>query len=410
MQSMLRAASLEMLRWLPISSEILGPPKGFYRNTEDWLASSSKAAAASQFRHVFAPSGGPRRQPITIDGVIPWPFHAYYGGMSSSDPAAWVLEMPEGRIFGEGAVITPDDCLLADVSRELIIGGDQSKHSVRKRRRFPPVRRIPGRVAVVAVSSVFNSYYHWFFDVLPRFLLLEHSEESYGGFDSIDAFVVNRITAPFQSETLAKFGIPPNKIIECREPELHIKADRLLVPSLFVEVPSQWASRMLRDRFANSPNANQQRLKIYISRADATARRVLNEDAVMERIAPLGFRKVTLSGMSVAEQCELFSCADVVVAPHGAGLTNLLFCREGTRIVEIFPPTYINPGYWVLANHLGLEYYCSIAEGPSPPPPPVDANVDEWFWSFVDDDKGFRVDLESLLGLLDSALNICHAE
>ena len=47
--------------------------------------------------------------------------------------------------------------------------------------------------------------------------------------------------------------------------------------------------------------------------------------------------------MSVAEQVELFVYADVVVAPHGAGLTNLLFCREGTRIVEIFPPTYINP-------------------------------------------------------------------
>jgi capsular polysaccharide biosynthesis protein len=126
---------------------------------------------------------------------------------------------------------------------------------------------------------------------------------------------------------------------------------------------------------------------------------------VMERIAPLGFRKVTLSGMSVSEQCELFSSAEVVVAPHGAGLTNLLFCREGTRVVEIFPPTYINPGYWVLANHLGLEYYCSIAEGPSPPPPPVGANVDEWFWSFVDDDQDIRVDLESLLGLLDRALN-----
>jgi capsular polysaccharide biosynthesis protein len=74
---------------------------------------------------------------------------------------------------------------------------------------------------------------------------------------------------------------------------------------------------------------------IYIARADAFKRRLVNEHEVVEALSPLGFRWVVLDGMALRDQVALFSRARCVVAPHGAGLANLVFSPPGTRVVEI---------------------------------------------------------------------------
>jgi hypothetical protein len=53
---------------------------------------------------------------------------------------------------------------------------------------------------------------------------------------------------------------------------------------------------------------------------------------------------------------QLFRDAEFVVSPHGAGLTNLVFCRQGSSIIELFSPNYVNVIYWSLANQVGLNY------------------------------------------------------
>jgi capsular polysaccharide biosynthesis protein len=61
--------------------------------------------------------------------------------------------------------------------------------------------------------------------------------------------------------------------------------------------------------------------------------------------------------MTFSEQVKLFAETEIVVAPHGAGLTNIMFCPEKTVVVELFgPPHYIRPDYFQLAHNLGLQY------------------------------------------------------
>ncbi|MDT9338046.1 glycosyltransferase 61 family protein, partial [Trichodesmium erythraeum 21-75] len=43
-------------------------------------------------------------------------------------------------------------------------------------------------------------------------------------------------------------------------------------------------------------------------------------------------------------------------APHGAGLTNIVFCNPGTKVVELFS-SHVKPYYWSLCNCCNLEYY-----------------------------------------------------
>ena len=34
---------------------------------------------------------------------------------------------------------------------------------------------------------------------------------------------------------------------------------------------------------------------------------------------------------------KIFSNADVIVSPHGSNLSNIIFCKKGTKIIEISP-------------------------------------------------------------------------
>ena len=65
--------------------------------------------------------------------------------------------------------------------------------------------------------------------------------------------------------------------------------------------------------------------RIYISRADASYRKVANEEEVMSYLAPLGFERVVMTGLSVREQARLLQQAKVVIGPHGANMTNIIF-------------------------------------------------------------------------------------
>ena len=88
--------------------------------------------------------------------------------------------------------------------------------------------------------------------------------------------------------------------------------------------------RLGRDR-ERSPGGS----RVFISREDATIRQVTNADAILPVLDEYGFETHVLTELSVAEQIARFSDADIVVAPHGAGLTNLVYADD-VAIVELF--------------------------------------------------------------------------
>ena len=61
-----------------------------------------------------------------------------------------------------------------------------------------------------------------------------------------------------------------------------------------------------RLRSALASPATTRHRRLYVSRNDAPTRRVANEGEVLAALEPLGFRSITLSGLSFAEQREAF--------------------------------------------------------------------------------------------------------
>jgi capsular polysaccharide biosynthesis protein len=99
---------------------------------------------------------------------------------------------------------------------------------------------------------------------------------------------------------------------------------------------------------------------IFISRAESyNQRHVTNELELIKVLEKFGFQKYILEKMSLPEQTELFYDADAVVAPHGAGLSNIIF-SENIKVIELFPYPFVIPYFYYLAKSMGhtYQYWC----------------------------------------------------
>ena len=78
--------------------------------------------------------------------------------------------------------------------------------------------------------------------------------------------------------------------------------------------------------------------RVFVSRSlqGANSRITSDEDTRIEAIcARYGFQKVFLETLDFNQQVELFANAEAVIGPHGGGLTNMLFARPGTKLIEL---------------------------------------------------------------------------
>lgn len=257
---------------------------------------------------------------------------------------------------------------------------DPRRHPILAKDGLTEAEAIAGTVAVVSGISG-SVYFHWMVDVLPRLEILRQAGYNW---QDIDRIVVNSIRHPFQRETLQRLGIPESQIVES-DIHPHIQADQLLVPDFAgpVGYPPPWVlawhRRTWLQEYTLGVNLNSegflelsdtQKSKlgqktpklIYISRHSAKYRRLLNEEAIVALLQQRGFITISPETLSVAEQAQVFSQAEVIVASHGSGLTNLIFCQPETTIIELMSPHYIRPYFWGLSRQLGLHHYYITGE------------------------------------------------
>lgn len=331
-------------------------PSGYYETTREWAQKGLNGATFAT-RYVPFPYGPtlfhspPKHVESKLDPAFEW-------CMKTEPNPQFVATIPLGRVAGRsGAVISPDNKLLWDVSIE---SAGPDKHSVFTEP-FPGLNLyVPGNVAVLT-SYASHNYYHWLFDVIARIYLVRRSGIP------IHKYIFNgRGEQAFQAETLAALGIAPEQRVFCR-PETHIQAENLVVPSMpgYSGHPPKWACHFIKSalqtmrKVPTVPGFE----RLYISRAHARYRKVINEPQLIGLLAKYGFRVIQLERLSVYEQAKQFSSAQIIVSPHGAGLANLTFCRPGTKVLEIYSPLYVNPLYYVLSNQLGLDYSYAVGQG-----------------------------------------------
>ena len=295
-------------------------------------------------------------------------------------PAIFVARIPRGRsLYNCGVIASPDHRLLADVSAnrrwtDLVLGESQPLyHPAMYKLRLPPIRHIAGSVAVIS-SVQPNNYYHWMFDILPRFEILRKSKLV------PDYYLINMDTS-FQKESLMLLDIPLNRILSPTM-DTNIEANELIVPSLpgpvFDASPQAQSCKFLRSAFLQDRTRTPYRL-LYITRTDANTRRIINEAEILKEVLGYGFQVVSLTGVPFLQQVKLFSEARIVVGPHGAGFANAVFCPSGSVLIEFMPERRQIDCFARLAHFVGMEYHSILGienDVPDAPDVPRDHEVD----------------------------------
>jgi hypothetical protein len=115
-----------------------------------------------------------------------------------------------------------------------------------------------------------------------------------------------------------------------------------------------------RLRSAASGMAVQDASIIYVARTDAPRRVAINEHELIEVLVAEGVHIVVPGNLTFAEQVALFGQANAVLGPHGAGLSNIVFCRPGTILYEMIPEHHPNPCFSRLAHGAGLHYWADM--------------------------------------------------
>ena len=181
----------------------------------------------------------------------------------------------------------------------------------------------------LGISPHIYSYYHLLTDLLPHLISApEHPV-------LLPNFIPTSYTY-FLKEIGFEIKILPPKIFF---------VEKLFIPSI---EKTDWSSKkikLIQNFFkkiypSKSSSINQNyklQKKIYISRKLAIKRHLKNEDEFLPLLKKHGFSKVFLEKMTIKDQVKLFRSISHVIAPHGAGLTNVLFAPNNIKILEIRP-------------------------------------------------------------------------
>lgn len=207
-------------------------------------------------------------------------------------------------------------------------------------------------------------YTHWIFDLLPKIKLVLDAGYKISDFDMV---IVNGTNQKFQISTLTQLGFDLKKVhsinefktkeIACKElVQVDPVRERLSTP--------HWCIDYIKNSFSVAGSCSGFK-NIYISRNKGSRRRVVNEAEIIELLEKKGFKVIYAEEYSIAEIISIMDSAEVIVAPHGAGLSNIAFCREGTAVYELYSE-HLSQEYWLFCKRLGLKYYgieCENTEG-----------------------------------------------
>jgi capsular polysaccharide biosynthesis protein len=342
---------------------------GRLNNPQVELRDGARIPGAS-IRLVFGKHVRALPEPLHVSGM-PDCFTA--ASPTAHSPDFRVLELTDGYFchYRDGPlVVSPSgDTVARDFSSRY--AGLVHYYETPLRQVLADAMRIDGTVVVLADDVRPLNYCHWMVDWLPRLAFLGEQARRPDTF-----VVVPPLGADYPWETLAVAGFPRERVIQLGVMQ-GLRARRLLVPSDLAVIPhpghkaAPWLTDYLRGTlgygaFLNGIDGPPFRQKIYVSRGDAAGRRVLNEAELIAALAPLGYEPVTMAGMPVARQIAMFACASHIVAPHGAGLANIVFADRAATLVEIFPRTYGTAAYYVLAAGLGMTYASYISDAITP--------------------------------------------
>ena len=196
-----------------------------------------------------------------------------------------------------------------------------------------------------------TGYYHWLLEVMPNLINAMKVCPDASILLSVESpgYIKEALALLFGEEVTSRLILSDVPV-----PVTRIAMSQFEEHSGFVRLEDIEA---LRSAFLSADRTSRNRAgRIYVSRSRTAGRRIGNEKDVERVLIREGVEIVHLEELAFAQQIELFNCADEIIAPHGAGLANLVWAKPLTRVLEIFPYRFFNDCYARLSLSRSLAY------------------------------------------------------
>lgn len=267
-----------------------------------------------------------------------------------------VIQINNGRAFTnfvENLAVISNNTIAKDFSFQQINGHlNQSKNEVLLTGTPKFKKKFFGKILVLTQgASGHLNYAHWLFDIVPKLIIASQFYE----LNKIDFFYFSKLNN-FQKETLKLLKIDTAKFIDSNKFR-HIEAEKLIAvthPNYFKKtiffahsnLPA-WIIHSLKKILIKKKIKKIFYKKIFIDRSDSTQKhcKLINNDEIINLLKKRGFKILQLSKINLIDQISIFKNCKKIIAPHGAGLANLVFCNKGTKVFEIIPTNIKNNEY-----------------------------------------------------------------
>jgi capsular polysaccharide biosynthesis protein len=163
---------------------------------------------------------------------------------------------------------------------------------------------------------------------------------------------------------LSLFGFSDKNITKIKANWTGTKKEScIFVPKLFYLSPSAYFSQLsisglqfIKKAYSKIITPKHPKgLKLYLSREKAKNRKVTNNQEVENFLKKYGFIIVDGSE-SLEKDIELFRNAEIIIAPHGSLIRNMIHSNQSLKVIEFCPQGRKDFNFKHLGELMGIDY------------------------------------------------------
>ncbi len=211
-------------------------------------------------------------------------------------------------------------------------------------------------------DTLSKNYFHWMTDALPRLFTIQGKVKN----------ETLLLPGAFVGEEYIGFSLKPFFIRDVQYIHETFRCKNLKMPTHTAPTGNynENVIRGLRSLYADYyQNARSDRSdnKVYISRGKSQKRKIANEEECVAILEEYGFKTLYFEDHSFEQQVAIALDAQYLISNHGAGLTNMLFMKSGSSVLELrkSEDTH-NNCYFSLASALHLKYFYQLCHSVNP--------------------------------------------
>ncbi|MBK2095891.1 glycosyltransferase family 61 protein [Francisella philomiragia] len=234
-------------------------------------------------------------------------------------------------------------------------------------------KQFDSKIYIYLLDEFAFNYYHFIIEVLPRFWYTLNILRQNPNFDIddycllVDSRIADQCIQVLKALTSADITIHRvdekrelfcKKLIYC-SPLSYFLQNTINPPNMAKDIVIDEKCLLdVRDAILRSLDVKPFKLfsnkKIYLQRI-SEIRKIVNINDLELLLHRKGFEFINTGAMTIEEQISLMQHADIIVAPSGASLTNIIFMRPNTKVINIYPST---PG----TNYNIFQQLASVAD------------------------------------------------